>query len=244
MIDNLQELLTPSLRLCWRVVETQEKAATRDITNSADEQSRLEELLDEVKPPVPSDCEGLSYLLKTPFRYPPLKYGSRFGSPFERGIYYASIELQTAFAESAVYFWLFQAGPVDLGPLEQIKDHRTAISVRLSSQLSVQLESDALKPYHKKLSDPSSWTFTQSLGLSLRELGVEFISYPSARFDGGANIAVFSPSCFATGEPEQQQLWNVRLTREDCWFGKPDGTSYEYYRADFEEGGKIPHPAL
>jgi len=244
LIDNLEDLLTPSVRLCWRVVETQEKAATRDITNNADEQSRLEELLDEVKPPVPSDCEGLSYLLKTPFRYPPLKHGSRFGTPFERGIYYASTELKTAFAESAVYFWLFQSGPVDLGPLVQIKDHRTAMSVRLSSHASIQLESADLLPYHTQIADPASWSFTQELGQLLRKLGVEFISYPSARCQGGQNIAVFSPLCFATSEPEQQQLWHVRLTRDDCWFGKPDGTSYEFYRANFEEGGKIPHPAL
>lgn len=246
MINNLSALLTPSVRLCWRVVETQEKAATRDITDNAEEQARLEQLLDEVKPPVPDDCEGLSYLLKTPFRYPPLKHGSRFGTPFERGIYYASIELKTAFAESAVYFWLFQSGPVDLGPLGQIRDHRTAISVRLSSQQSIQLESEGLEPYREQLADPSSWAFTQALGSSIRELGVEFISYPSARIEEGTNVAVFSPTCFASPEPEQQQLWNVRLTQDDCWFGKPDGTNYEFYRKDFAtaEGGRIPHPAL
>jgi len=244
LIENLSDLLTPSLRLCWRVVETQEKAATRDITSNAEEQSRLEQLLDEVKPPVPAGCEGLSYLLKTAFRYPPLKYGSRFGTPFERGIYYASIELETAFAESAVYFWLFQAGPVELGPLAQIKDHRTAISVRLSSQCSIQLESPSLSVYHQQLSDPASWTFTQSLGQAMRKLGVEFISYPSARLEQGTNVAVFSPASFATPEPEKQQLWNVRLTKNDCWFGAPDGKSYEFYRKDFEAAGRIPHPAL
>ncbi|MCV6615090.1 MAG: RES family NAD+ phosphorylase [Cellvibrionaceae bacterium] len=40
--------------------------------------------------------------MSTPFRYPPLAYGSRFGSTLERGIFYASQELATAFAESAV----------------------------------------------------------------------------------------------------------------------------------------------
>jgi hypothetical protein len=226
------------------VVETQEKAATRDITDNASEQSRLEELLDEAKPPVPSDCKKLSYLLMTPFRYPPLRHGSRFGTPWERGIFYGASELETAFAESAVYFWLFQKGPKTLGPLEVIRDHRTSLFVRLSSRRTMKLDAPQFSEYHGRLANPASWEFTQQLGKQLRELEVEFIAYPSARWQQGNNVAVFSPSCFASLKPETMELWNVILTMTHCWFGTPDGRNYEFNKKHFEVDERIPHPSL
>lgn len=240
---DLEPFHCSSVALCWRVVETQEKAATRDITATAEEQSRLEQLLDEVKPAVPEDCVGLSYLLMTPFRYPPLRYGSRFGSSFERGIFYGSTELHTACAESAVYFWLFQRGPVTLGALETIRDHRTALSVRLSSDKVLKLENIDFGEQATELSNPASWRFTQELGKASRAIDTEFMTYPSARIEG-LNIAVLSPKSFASPKPCEQQLWHVRLNRDSCWFGKPDGESFEFYRKDFETNGQIAHPSL
>ncbi|MFM8662059.1 MAG: hypothetical protein ACKOCI_12125, partial [Cyanobium sp.] len=43
-------------------------------TDSLQDQARLEALIDTVKPPAP---EGQHRLLITPFRYPPLRSGSR-----------------------------------------------------------------------------------------------------------------------------------------------------------------------
>ena len=243
MVTNLQPFVCSSVALCWRIVETQEKAATRDITDTAEEQSRLEQLLDEVKPKVPEDCQGLSYLLMTPFRYPPLRYGSRFGSPFERGIFYGSLALQTACAESAVYFWLFQSGPVELGPLATIRDHRTALSVRLSSDRVLRLESIDFGEQTTELNNPGSWGFTQEIGKASRLIDIDFMTYPSARLEG-LNVAVLSPESFASPEPCEQQLWHVRLTEDSCWFGRPSGESFEFYRQDFETNGQILHPSL
>lgn len=251
-MKDLTELLAPHIvGSCWRVVETQETAATMAITQSAAEQSRLEELLDTSKPKIPADCQGLSYLLMTPFRYPPLRYGSRFGSTWERGIFYGSCELKTAFAETAVYFWLFQQGPKTPGPLEQIRDQRTAFSVKLISQKALDLHSGAFAyseefaSASKNINRPDSWEYTQQLGKQLRELGAEFIIYASARYAGGHNIAVFSPLAFAEKEPAQQQLWHVRFTTDTCVFvraGISDG--FEFRREDFSVAGKIPHPSL
>lgn len=251
-MKDLAGLLVPHIvGSCWRVVETQETAATMAITQSAVEQSRLEELLDLSKPKIPADCNGLSYLLMTPFRYPPLRYGSRFGSTWERGIFYGSCELKTAFAETAVYFWLFQQGPKTLGPLEQIRDQRTAFSVKLISQKALDLHSDAFvhsqefSSARENINRPDSWEYTQQLGKQLRELGAEFIIYPSSRLAGGKNIAVFSPHAFAEKDPAQQQLWHVRFTTDSCVFvraGISDG--FEFYRQDFSVGGRIPHPTL
>ena len=73
----------------WRAVEAQHLVSTRKLVDSADEQILLEELIDRAKPP---DRTGGThhYLLSTPFRYPPLRHGSRFGSRHERGIWYGS----------------------------------------------------------------------------------------------------------------------------------------------------------
>ena len=69
----------------------------------------VEELLEQSKP-VQSD--GLSqrhYLIKTPFRYPPLRHGSRFGAPWEPSIFYGATKKQTVLAEVAFYRFLFLA---------------------------------------------------------------------------------------------------------------------------------------
>jgi hypothetical protein len=230
---------------CWRVVETQETAATMAITRSAAEQSRLEELLDFSKPKIPADCAGLNYLLMTPFRYPPLQYGSRFGSTWERGIFYGACELQTAFAEAAVYFWLFQQGPKSLGALAQIRDQRTAFSVRLSSSSAIDLHAGSFADAFDHIKSPSSWDYTQRLGAELRAANADFVIYPSSRLAGGRNVAVFSPRAFAEREPAIQQLWHVRFTTDTCVFARAGiSEAFEFHKIDFSVDGKIPHPTL
>ena len=91
----------------WRLVESQEQIATLGYVDTLEEQAILEELLDSVKPPYPANTESLHYLLKTPFRYPPLRWGSRFGRVHEPGIFYAGCEANTTLAESAYYRFVF-----------------------------------------------------------------------------------------------------------------------------------------
>src|SRR3954468_13479640 len=98
------------LRLApWRVVEAQHQLSTRKLVDSAEEQMLLEDLIDQAKPPSAAPRK-MHYLLSTPFRYPPLRHGSRFGTRFERGIWYGSETLRTAFAEVAYYRLLFLEG--------------------------------------------------------------------------------------------------------------------------------------
>ena len=79
--DAINELgkLTNYKTSVYRIVETQEYAATMNLVDDLEEQELLEQLLDEVKPPYKKGTQKLHYLISTPFRYPPLKYGSRFG---------------------------------------------------------------------------------------------------------------------------------------------------------------------
>ena len=243
-MSSLQDLLTYQLGNCWRIVETQEVAATREITRNVEEQSRLEELLDASKPSIPDDCSGLSYLLMTPFRYPPLQYGSRFGSTWERGIFYGAAELETAFAEAAVYFWLFQQGPATLGPLAVIRDQRTAFSVRIVSAKALDLRSDYFSDQISSIMDPNSWVHSQQVGKQIRKTGADFFWYPSARTDVGTNVAVLNPDAFSSREPDQFQHWQVRLDQHSCWFGRSGDQSYEFEKSTFAQDGKIPHPCL
>ena len=73
----------------WRVVEGQHQISTRKLVASDAEQALLEALIETVKPGQLSPAR-LHYLLATPFRYPPLRHGSRFGRRFEPGLWYGA----------------------------------------------------------------------------------------------------------------------------------------------------------
>ena len=118
-----------------RVVEAQFRNSTRKLVDSDEEQRVLEELLDaRAKLPVPAGFEGLHYLLYTPFRHPPLRNGSRFGTRLERGILYAARELPAAFAEVAYYRMVFLEG--SSAALAPVQVELTAFSFRIAAQSS------------------------------------------------------------------------------------------------------------
>ena len=83
-----------------RMVESQEQIATLSLVDDLAEQAVLEDLLERAKPPLPVGTDGLHYLLATPFRYPPLRHGSRFGRRFEPGLFYGARRLPTLLAEA------------------------------------------------------------------------------------------------------------------------------------------------
>src|SRR3954469_15419524 len=115
-----------------RVVEAQFRNSTRQLVDSDEEQRTLEVLLDaRAKLPVPAGFEGVHYLLSTPFRHPPLRNGSRFGTRRERGILYAARELPTAFAEVSYYRLLFLEGTA--AKIAPLTVELTAFSFRISA---------------------------------------------------------------------------------------------------------------
>lgn len=227
----------------WRIVETQEIAATRAVTSSARAQSRLEELLDNTKPDIPADCRFLDYRLASPFRYPPLEYGSRFGSSYERGIFYGSTELETAFAEASVYLWLFQSGIDDLGPLKQLHAERTAFLFSLHKKMAIDLSHDLSPNELAQVCAAQSWQQSQKTGAAYRQANAAYLLYPSARWQNGSNIAIFSPDAFAHNKPLDSQQWRLQMSNEYCWFSNGT-TAYEFWHRDFAMEGLIPHPCL
>lgn len=101
---------TKTLRLSGqllRLVESQEQVATNQLVSSLDRQAVLEDLLETTKPHLRPGTERLDYLLATPFRYPPLKHGSRFGTRSAPSLFYGALKTGTVLAEAAYYRFLF-----------------------------------------------------------------------------------------------------------------------------------------
>ena len=90
------------------MVESQEMVASSEIVSSLEKQAILEEMLEmESKPDYPAGTEHLHYLLASPFRYPPLNHGSRFGGRFEPSLFYGGRSKYAALCESAFYRFFF-----------------------------------------------------------------------------------------------------------------------------------------
>ena len=237
-----------SLRLSpWRVVEAQHQVSTRKLVDSAEEQALLEELIERVKPP---DVTGgrIHYLLFTPFRYPPLRHGSRFGARHERGIWYGSEQRRTALAEIAYYRMLFIEGTHAV--LGTVSTQLTAFTVRLRSSRAVDLVSPPFHAHRKSIASPVRYTSSQALGSAMRASGVELFRYPSAREregDGGVNVGAFLPAVFGSAKPHTFETWHCTAVREQVEFTRGDYAKRETFvfpRAQFLVNGALPAPAL
>ena len=234
------------LRLsAWRVVEAQHQVSTRKLVDSTEEQILLEELIDSVKP---ADITSgrLHYLLFTPFRYPPLPHGSRFGGRHDRGIWYGSLELRSAFAEVAYYRLLFIEG--SHAALGTITTALTAFTASIRAAKGIDLTADPFDSYRSKISSPASYDVSQHLGDEMRAGGVEAFRYWSARdIEDGINVGVFSPSVFGRAKPKSFETWycaassdRVDLTQAD-YFAR---SSFSFLREQFLVNGELPSPAI
>jgi len=229
----------------WRVVEAQHQVSTRKLVDSAEEQALLEELIDRVKPPGPASGR-LHYLLFTPFRYPPLPHGSRFGGRRERGIWYGSMDRRTAFAEVAYYRLLFLEGSrASLGTLET---PLTAFTARVRTARGIDLTVSPFDAHRRAISSPTSYESSQALGTTMRASGVEAFRYSSARdADSGINVGVFVPSVFGNTKPKLLETWYCAASRERVDVTQGDyfkRDRYTFPRAQFLVKGGLPAPAL
>ena len=167
--------------VAWRAVESQHVTSTRKLVDSDDEQQVLESLIDTAKPPWPPGRRfaGLHYLLATPFRHPPLRYGSRFGTRRERGIFYCAETIATVLAEKSYYVLLFLEGTeADLSPLTR---PLTVFQVRMSTKKGVDLVAPPFDAFTDRISSPVSYRASQPLGASMREAGTAAFRFRSAR---------------------------------------------------------------
>jgi hypothetical protein len=219
--------------------------STRKLVDTADEQALLEELIDRAKPP---DATGgkTHYLLFTPFRYPPLRYGSRFGTRHERGIWYGSETLAAAFAEVAYYRLVFLEGTkADLGA---VTTQLTAFTVSARSARGVDLVSPPFDKHRRSIASPVKYAESQALGSAMREAGVELFRYPSARDpERGVNVGAVTPGVFGKAKPRDLETWHCTATREAVELAKRDyfgRATHAFERESFLVGGKLPAPAV
>lgn len=229
----------------WRVIEAQHHVSTRKLVDSAEEQELLEELIENSKPAAVASTQ-LHYLLTTPFRYPPLRHGSRFGNRYETGIWYGAEQLRTAMAEVAYYRFVFLEGTTaNLGTLTA---QLTAFSVAVRSSAAIDLTVAPFVEYQAQISSPTNYAASQELGFAMREAGVEFCRYTSARAsDGGVNIAVFSPAAFRRARPRAFETWQLVSTSTAVELSKRDyfeRVLYQFSRDMFVVDGRLPAPAV
>jgi hypothetical protein len=227
----------------WRVVEAQHQVSTRKLVDTVDEQILLEELIEGVKPPDPTRG-SLHYLLATPFRYPPLHHGSRFGRRRVLALWYGSETRETALAEVAYYRFVFLDGTAaDLGT---VTTTLTAFTARASSVHGVDLVVSPFDAHRRSIASPSRYAATQTLGDAMRAAGVELFRYPSAR-DHGVNVGVFSPAAFGRAKPRAFETWHCVASRRRVEFSKRDylsRSSVSFERQRFLVDGVLPSPAL
>lgn len=203
-----------------RVVESQHISSTRKLVDTTKEHEILEELIEHSKPPLDFEkaFHKCHYLLFTPFRYPPLKHGSRFGHRFERSLWYGSLEIETALAEVAFYrLYFLQGTSAELGVVEA---GLTAFVAHIKTRNGINLKMEPFVKHQSQISSPIQYSESQTLGTRMREEGVEAFVYQSARKEAGGNLGVFTPKAFKLKHPKPGsfQSWQSIATHQGVEF--------------------------
>jgi hypothetical protein len=197
------------------VVESQHGVSTMKVVDTLGEQARLEELLEQSKPPLPVECMSLHYLLSTPFRYgAPCPEGSRFRrAGHTAGVFYASKTPRTAVVEAAFHRLLFFADSPDT-PWPDNAAEYTAFSARYRTAAGLDLAAAPLAADRTRWTHPTNYGPCQDLADAARAAGVEVVRYESARDLGppsGVNIALLTCRAFGSREPVERQTWRIHL---------------------------------
>jgi hypothetical protein len=215
-----KETIQPLEILAFRIVESQERIATMTLVDTTDEQMLLEMILDDSKPQPSAESNGsLHYLITTPFRYPPLAHGSRFGLRTRPGLFYASLDTKTTLAECAYYRFVFWQGMAEPPPMQRIMTEHTTFAITVETDQGIALEKEPFIKYKHEISHPARYQSSQALGEAMREAQVEAFTYTSARAtQHGTNIGIFMPRAIKSKRPLRKQLWSCITTTEEVSF--------------------------
>lgn len=243
-IDRLMAAveLSPLSGDVLRLVESQEKVATARIVSSLERQALLEEILERSKPPLPAIGTALHWLLATPFRYPPLLHGSRFGAFSEPSAFYGSWTHDTVFAEGAYYRLVLWYG-MKVPPPHKIITEHTLFGARYVGA-GVALHRSPFSAYRDNWRDPVNYGATQQLGAKLRKIGALVIEYESARDPArGINVALLKPEALASNLPSWQLPCLCETSSSYITF-QCEGRIYHFDREIFMVEGTFPSPAI
>lgn len=181
------------------------------LVDTIGEQALLEQMLERVKPAVPSDCAHVHYLLSTPFRYgAPYPRGSRFRrAGFTPGVFYGSRTTTTAIAEMAFHRLLFFAESPET-PWPANAGEFTAFAIELRTRSSLDLTRAPLAAHRVRWIECTDYEPCQDLAEEARAAGIDVIAYESARDPaGGLNLAVLGCRSFTTRQPVAWQTWRM-----------------------------------
>lgn len=230
----------------YRLVESQEQVATTGYVDTLEEQAVLEELLDNSKPDYPTDTPNeLHYLLKTPFRYPPLLWGSRFGREHEPSLFYGGASIEATLSESAYYRFVFFLSMDGEPPKARLNTEHTVFSIGYQSERGIQLQEPPFDTYKDQLTDSKNYSATQQLGTAMRTASIEAFQYASARsIEPELCAALYTPSAFTSTNPCSMENWLCELSAEQVTFKAIQSSQiYRFPRAQFEINGVFPLPA-
>jgi hypothetical protein len=196
----------------WRGVEAQHKVATLKVVDTLAEQQRLEELLEESKPPLPREATALHYLLATPFRYAS-PWPSRFRAAHEPGVWYGARALRSACAETGYWRWRFAADSDALRD-EQVVSELTFFQAQVRGRVA-DLAAPPWNEFEAAWMHSSDYTATHALARAARDVELHWIHYRSVRDpQHGACGAVLRAPALRMGDLTRQHTWVCRVRRE------------------------------
>lgn len=240
---NGQQQIQTITGTLYRLAESQEQIATRRYVDSLQEQAVLEELLESSKPDY-EEYSHLDYLLRSPFRYPPLEHGSRFGRPHEMSLFYGAESVQTTLAEVAYYRFIFYQ---DIGehPEALLTSEHTIFTVNYATDKGIELHLPPFAQFEEELRHPSNYSATQQLGREMREAKVEAFRYLSARdINNGVCVGLFTPAAFVNTKPVGSNAWQCEVGEDAVAFKQLGQTNVTvFYITQFQVEGILPRPA-
>lgn len=177
-----------------RVVQSQMASRySQQATSNKESADALDQLLEDLKPPMPSGHEQWDLLIATPFRYPlptDPQYEARFKPPhFHRNVWYGSELADTAFYEASYHLLkqrihLPNHNETGLRTLFVVDcDLSKALDVRGSADIAQIMDRQSYAASHKVAQSANSYTG---------------IIYPSCREPKGSMCAaMYELSCFS-----------------------------------------------
>lgn len=213
----------------WRMVEAQHTASTMKLVDNTEEQHLLEALLEGGKATQPENVLALDYLLATPFRYYPLRGGSRFRTNNDPGVFYGAESVRTAGAELGYWRWKFLRDAVDLDRLEPVA--HTAFCADIKTQV-IDLRSPPFDTEAAAWLHPSDYSATQAFAQVARKAQIGGIQYQSVRDPKPAwCMAVLTPQAFAKRKPNPlMQTWWLSV-HQDAVIWRRDNESMTFSQA-------------
>lgn len=229
----------------YRLVESQEQVATLGYVDTLEEQALLEAMLENTKPVYKEDLSAYHYLLSTPFRYPPLKWGSRFGAVHEPSLFYGGSSVEVTLAESAYYRFVFLNSMAAIPIKKQIRSEHSLFSLDYQSQQGVCLHHAPFDNYQDEISNPTQYIKSQQLGSAMRAAGVEAFEYSSARDpQKRVCLGLFTARAFRHKKPKNMSQWLCETTANEVFFKQLGFSAITSFRLEaFLVDEKLPMPA-